>query len=57
MTPEAAKKWLVRHGKRPAVLNARVVCLGWAGSNSNAFKTWEIPGAEVLAVELPARNA
>jgi surfactin synthase thioesterase subunit len=33
-----------------------MLCLGWAGGNSGAFKNWEIKNTEILKVELPARN-
>jgi hypothetical protein len=35
----------------------RMLCLGWAGSNSGAFKGWSIKEVEIVKVELPARNA
>jgi surfactin synthase thioesterase subunit len=34
-----------------------MLCMGWAGSSSNAFKTWDLKDVELLLVELPARNA
>lgn len=34
-----------------------MLVLGWAGSNSGVFKTWNLKEIEVVKVELPARNA
>lgn len=34
-----------------------MLCLGWAGSNSGAFKGWNLKEIEIVKVELPARNA
>ncbi len=34
-----------------------MLCLAWAGGNSALFKSWRIPDVEILAVELPGRNA
>ncbi len=56
MTEAVAQKWLLSNGKKPGA-KARVLCLGWAGSNSGAFKTWDLKNMEVVKVELPARNA
>lgn len=35
----------------------RFICLAWAGSSANVFNTWQVKDAEIIAVELPARNA
>lgn len=34
----------------------RMILLAWAGSSSNVFATWQVKDAELIAVELPARN-
>lgn len=34
-----------------------MLCLAWAGGNSSVYKTWRLPDVEILAVELPGRNA
>lgn len=34
-----------------------MLCLAWAGGNSSIYKDWRIPDVEILAVELPGRNA
>lgn len=34
-----------------------MICLPWAGGNSTAYRNWEVPKVEVVAIELPGRNA
>lgn len=57
MTEAVAQKWLLSNGKPSGGAKARMICLGWAGSNSGVFKTWDLKTVEVIKVELPARNA
>jgi medium-chain acyl-[acyl-carrier-protein] hydrolase len=56
MSDDTAKKWLILKAKKPNP-KFRMLCMGWAGSSSNAFKTWDLKDVELLLVELPARNA
>lgn len=57
MTEAVAQKWLLSNGKCVGGAKARMICLGWAGSNSGVFKNWDLKTVEVVKVELPARNA
>jgi medium-chain acyl-[acyl-carrier-protein] hydrolase len=57
MSEAMAQKWLLSNGKPVAGAKVRIICLGWAGANSNVFKTWDLKCAEVVKVELPSRNA
>lgn len=57
MTEAVAQKWLLSNGKPSGGAKARMICLGWAGSNAGVFKTWDLKTVEVIKVELPARNA
>lgn len=56
MTEAIAQKWLLPNAKKNGA-KARMLCMGWAGSNSGVFKTWDLKDIEVIKVELPARNA
>ncbi|EWM21085.1 thioesterase [Nannochloropsis gaditana] len=52
-----AKRWFVCRAPRPEA-KYRMLCLAWAGGNSSIYRTWDLGSeVEVVAVELPGRNA
>ena len=66
MTEEKAHKWLIRKKKKKVKLGgrgnrprseARMICIGRAGADCNAFKAWDAEHLDIISVELPARNS